>query len=450
MVGQISGPHPAVAFIVLFVGVSLTRPSIGWVGLLRSEGAGGAIARRLLPAVVLLPVVLGWLLLQGELAGFYELRTGAALLSTSFVVALTAVVWFGARRVDAVDRARLRQEQLHASVLQNSLDAFILMNAEGRIVEWNSQAEELFGWTRNEAVGRYLAETIIPEKNRASHTMGLKRFLAGGGGPILNRRIELAALRRSGSEFPVELVVTPIKLDGEILFSGFVSDISVQKQVEAQLRQAQKMEAVGQLTGGVAHDFNNLLTVVIGNLDAVVDKTPPERREMIENALTAAERGALLVQQLLTASRRQVLAPAAIDLSALATGIEDLLRRTLGEHVEIEMKLNRTLWPAFADKGQVENALLNLAINARDAMVGGGKLTIETENASLDADYAKRNPELAPGDYAMLAVTDTGTGMPPEVVERAFEPFFTTKDVGKGTGLGLSMVLGLPSNRAGI
>jgi nitrogen-specific signal transduction histidine kinase len=226
-------------------------------------------------------------------------------------------------------------------------------------------------------------------------------------------------------------------------------DVTAQREAEAQLQHAQKMESVGQLTGGVAHDFNNLLTVVVGSLDAAVGRATPELRPLVESALQAAERGAALVRQLLGFSRRQTLIPERLRLNDLAAGMEDLLRRTLGEHVEIELKLRGELWPAFADKSQVESALLNLAINARDAMPEGGKLTIETDNAHLDGDYAARNAEVAAGDYVTLAVTDTGTGMTAEVLEHAFEPFFTTKEVGKGSGLGLSMIYGFAKQSGG-
>jgi CheY-like chemotaxis protein len=215
------------------------------------------------------------------------------------------------------------------------------------------------------------------------------------------------------------------------------------------LHQVQKMDAVGQLTGGVAHDFNNLLTVIIGALDLDPARMPPELRGAIDQALRAAERGAALTHRLLAFSRQQTLIAERVDFNALATGMEDLLRRTLGEHVEIELRLQHDLWPALADRGQVENSLLNLAINARDAMPEGGKLTVETANTHLDEDYAAGNVDVAAGDYVMLAVTDTGAGMPPEVLAHVFEPFFTTKEVGKGTGLGLSMIYGFAKQSSG-
>ena len=225
--------------------------------------------------------------------------------------------------------------------------------------------------------------------------------------------------------------------------------ITAEREAEVQLRQAQKMESVGQLTGGVAHDFNNLLTIIIGSLDLALDRVQGDVQSTLEPALRAAERGAALVQRLLAFSRRQTLIPEEVDFNHLAAEMEDLLRRTLGEDIEIEMKPYPLLWTARADKGQVENALLNLTVNARDAMPAGGKLTIETGNVHLDEDYAAHSTEVTPGDYVMLAVTDTGKGMPAEVLDRAFEPFFTTKEVGKGSGLGLSMIYGFAKQSGG-
>jgi CheY-like chemotaxis protein len=191
------------------------------------------------------------------------------------------------------------------------------------------------------------------------------------------------------------------------------------------------------------------LTVIIGGLDLVRERAPADLRPTIDGALRAAERGASLVQRLLAYSRKQALAPAELDLNGLAAGMEELLHRTLGEDVDVEMKLAPELWTAMADRGQVENALLNLAVNARDAMPNGGRLTIETGNVALDADYAAHNADVVPGDYVMLAATDTGTGMPADVIDRAFEPFFTTKEVGRGSGLGLSMVYGFARQSGG-
>ena len=227
-------------------------------------------------------------------------------------------------------------------------------------------------------------------------------------------------------------------------------DITQRKLAEERLRQAQKMEAIGHLTGGVAHDFN-LLAIVLGNLELLQEHLgkQPQLQDLVRRALTAADRGATLVQRLLAFSRQQPLRAQPIDLNGLVIGMIDLLRRTLGETIRIETVFAEDLWRPLVDPAQLENALLNLALNARDAMPRGGQLTIETANVRLDAAYAAAHEDVQPGDYVMLAVSDTGVGMAPAVLERAFEPFFTTKEVGKGSGLGLSMVYGLVKQSGG-
>ena len=235
---------------------------------------------------------------------------------------------------------------------------------------------------------------------------------------------------------------------------GLVSirlDITPRKQAEDQLRQAQKMQAIGQLTGGIAHDFNNLLTVIVGNLDLIVEATAADTALAAKaaSALQAAERGAELTKRLLAFARRQSLQPRLVEVNGLTEGMGELLRRSLGSNIELALKLDPGLWPTLVDPGEVENALLNLAINARDAMPEGGRLTIETANRRLDADYAAQEPETAPGDYVMLAVSDNGAGMTPDVLARAFEPFFSTKPPGQGTGLGLSTVYGFAKQSGG-
>lgn len=222
-------------------------------------------------------------------------------------------------------------------------------------------------------------------------------------------------------------------------------------QAERALQRAQKMEALGALTGGVAHDFNNLLQVISANLQllAKLNKGNEVAQKRIESALSGVRRGAKLASQLLSFGRRQPLEPRVVNVGRLARGMEDMLRRALGERIEVEMVVSAGLWNTFIDPGQVENAILNLAINARDAMEGQGKLTIEAGNAMLDEDYAAKHDEVVPGQYVMLAVSDTGCGMSREVLEKAFEPFFSTKEEGKGTGLGLSMVYGFVKQSGG-
>ncbi len=246
----------------------------------------------------------------------------------------------------------------------------------------------------------------------------------------------------------LELRRTPMPDGGFVLT---ISDMTKRAQAESVLREVQKMQAIGQLTGGIAHDFNNLLTVILGNLEATQARLTgrPELQTRIERATWAAQRGAALTSQLLAFARKQPLAPTPIDLAAAMPEIVPLLRRTLGEHIDVRYVETAGLWPAMADAAQLESAVLNLALNARDAMPGGGRLTIELANRVLDEDYARQHAEVAAGDYAMVAVSDTGHGMTPDIVARVFEPFFTTKLDGKGTGLGLAMVFGFAKQSVG-
>jgi signal transduction histidine kinase len=229
-------------------------------------------------------------------------------------------------------------------------------------------------------------------------------------------------------------------------------EMTAREEAEDVVRQMQKMESIGQLTGGIAHDFNNMLAIVIGGLDMAKRRLagdPARLESCIDNAREGAERAATLTARLLAFSRQQPLAPVALDANRMVAGMSELLRRTLGEQIAVETVLAGGLWRTYADSSQVENAILNLAVNGRDAMPEGGKLTIETANAHLDDDYARSRGDVVPGQYVLVCVSDTGTGMPEEVVKRAFDPFFTTKEVGKGTGLGLSQVFGFVKQSGG-
>ena len=252
--------------------------------------------------------------------------------------------------------------------------------------------------------------------------------------------------RKDGHQLELRRTLMP---DGGFVLT--VTDMTQRALAEGVLREAQKMQAIGQLTGGIAHDFNNLLTVIIGNLELIRAKLTgePPLQARVERAMWAAQRGAMLTSQLLAFARKQPLAPAPIDLGATLPDLVPLLRRTLGEHIDIRYVETAGLWPAMADSTQLESALLNLALNARDAMPGGGRLTIELANKVLDEEYARAHVEVTPGDYAMMAVSDTGHGMTPDVMARVFEPFFTTKPEGKGTGLGLAMVFGFVKQSGG-
>ena len=250
----------------------------------------------------------------------------------------------------------------------------------------------------------------------------------------------------NGHELEIRRTPTP---DGGFVLT--ISDMTKRAQSEAVLRETQKMQAIGQLTGGIAHDFNNLLTVILGNLELARLKLDPANplAGYLERALWAAQRGSTLTAQLLAFARKQPLAPAPINLAATLPELVPLLNRTLGEHIDVRFVGSAGLWPAMADPAQLESAVLNLALNARDAMPGGGQLTIELANKVLDDGYARAHVEVSPGDYVMVAVSDTGHGMTSDVVARVFEPFFTTKTEGRGTGLGLAMVFGFVKQSGG-
>jgi PAS domain S-box-containing protein len=469
----------------------------------------------------------------------------------------------------SADRVRARTRL----ILDAALDAVIAIDDTGCITEWNPQAQAVFGWRRDEVLGRRLSETIVPPEFREQHLAGLRRYLDTGQGRVLNRRLEIEGLHRSGERVPVELAITPItQSDGKVGFSAFVRDISARhmaemalreseeryraafeqaaigmaeldtagrflrvnhtfcdllgyepeelttlssaavthpadalqetellgavsaaarnsatrekrfvrkngaaiwaqvtlslvrdtegapahllmvtqdiesrKRLEEELRQSQKLDAVGRLAGGVAHDFNNLLTGIIGYADLLrhsSDATPQHRQDA-DAILLVARRGADLTRNLLTFARRSTTRAEPVDLHGVILEVVELLERTFDRRIEIRPALNARPSVLLGDHSQLANAVLNLALNARDAMPRGGRLGFATSIQQVDEQFATRHPEsLTPGPHLVLRVTDNGEGMPPETMARAFEPFFTTKPTGRGTGLGLSMVYG--------
>lgn len=347
--------------------------------------------------------------------------------------------------------ALTRQVEERRSITDTALDAFIQIDQDGTVVEWNPQAEATFGWPRGEAIGQKAGMLIVPPAHRARHTEGLARFVATGESAILGKRLEIAALRRDGREITVELTITALRRPDGYVFNGFVRDVTDRIAAEQQLRQSQKMDAVGQLTGGVAHDFNNILTVITGTIEILEQGVAhePDLAAIAKMIDDAATRGAELTRQLLAFARRQPLEPRETDVNRLVIETAKLLKPTLGEHVEIESMLEDDAWSSLVDPSQLSAAIVNLAVNARDAMPDGGKLTLETGNVMLDETYAAANSDLKPGPYVMIAVSDTGEGIPAAIRDRVFEPFFTTKEVGRGTGLGLSMVYGFAKQSGG-
>ncbi len=476
------------------------------------------------------------------------------------------------------EAALKESEERTRLIVETALDGIITMDSYGCITGWNTQAESIFGWSREEAIGRELATTIIPEEYRKSHRHGISHFLATGEGPFLNSRMELTALHKSGNEFPVELTVSHIKMGDSHTFSAFVRDLSKSKQAEMerreseemfratfeqmavgvahvgpegqwlrvnqkicdivgykreellnltfqdlthpddldtdltflrkiltgeistfskekrychkdgsivwinltvsltkkptgepkyfisiieditsrkrlenQLLQAQKLESVGRLAGGVAHDFNNLLTAILGYGELIQEgyDLPPGLREYLRNMIHAAERASRLTGQLLAFARRQVIEPKVVNLNQLIYNLNKMLRILIGEHIDLILLPEEKLYTVRVDPGQFEQILVNLIVNSRDAMPDGGKITVETTNAILDSDYCEQHEGMTPGEYAVIAISDNGIGIDEGIRLHIFEPFFTTKGQGRGTGLGLATVYGIVKQAGG-
>ena len=330
-----------------------------------------------------------------------------------------------------------------------STDMMLVADLQGSILSVNPAWTALLGWRQDELVGRPIFELLHPDDHAATHAE-----MSSMGKGITTSRFENRYQRRNGSYCLVMWTAVPeaglVHAVGRDITADREAALAL-KRTEAALQQAQKMESIGQLTGGVAHDFNNLLQVISGNLQLLGRAVAGQERVQgyVKSALDGVRRAAKLASQLLAFSRRQPLEPKTVNLGRFVTGMDELLRRTLGEGIVVETVVAEGLWNSLVDPTQVENALLNLAINARDAMEGIGRLTIEARNALLDEAYARQQLDLVAGQYVLLTVTDTGSGMAPNVLLRAFEPFFSTKPEGKGTGLGLSMVYGFIQQSGG-
>jgi PAS domain S-box-containing protein len=328
--------------------------------------------------------------------------------------------------------------------------AIVMLNTEGIVRSWNSGAERIKHYTADEIIGQHFS-IFHTEQDRDG---GLAELALGTARRTGGIEMEGWRVRKGGEQFWASVTIDAVHDDaGHLLgFAKVTRDLTERRAMEDQLRQMQKMEAIGQLTGGIAHDFNNMLTVISGNIETLqrrLERDDPDSHRLIAAALRGVERATTLTQRLLAYSRRQPLEPKPIELNRLIIGMSDLLTRTLGEHIKVGSVLAGGLWQISADPNQVENAVLNLALNARDAMPEGGRLTVETANTYLDEAYTRGHAEVDAGHYVMLAVSDTGVGMTGEVIEKVFEPFFTTKKFGEGTGLGLSQVYGFVRQSGG-
>lgn len=371
------------------------------------------------------------------------------------------LIGFGNVIADVSDKkaahdAVLKSERSFRLLVQGVTDyAIFMLSPDGHITSWNAGARRIKGYTEAEIIGSHFSRFYSPEDVAAGVPLrGLETARRDGRFEAEGWRV-----RRDGSRFFAHVIIDAIYEDGKLAgFAKVTRDITEHRRAREQLEQtqqalfqAQKMEALGQLTGGVAHDFNNVLQVMRGNLELLQSRHGRDAwsAERLGNAIDAVDRGAKLASQLLAFGRQQPLAPVVINPARQLRTLDDLMRRALGESIEVESVVAGGLWNTAVDPHQFENVILNLAINARDAMPDGGRLTLELSNATLDDEYVASLPDVAAGQYVMLAVTDTGIGMRPDVMERAFDPFFSTKPEGQGSGLGLSMAYGFVKQSGG-
>ena len=369
-----------------------------------------------------------------------------------------------------------------SGILAIATDAIIAIDEQRRITLFNYGAEQIFGYAQVDVLGQPL-ELLLPQRYRAVHHRHVDDFAHGhAASRRMGERSVISGLRKNGEEFPAEASISKVEKDGRFMATVVLRDVTERRKYEALMAQsnaelesriaertqalnyelvrrdqmqaalvkAQRLEAVGQLTGGVAHDFNNLLTVISGNHELLEARlTDPKSLELLKRAHEAADMAARLTSRLLTFARRSRLDPVLLNLNEQVLNMSELLKRTLGEPISLKTVLASDLWTTKADPSEVENAVLNLAINSRDAMANGGRLVIQTENATIDVVAARSEAGQRAGEFVRLSVTDTGIGMTPEVLARAFEPFFTTKETGRGTGLGLSTIYGFAQQSGG-
>jgi len=435
---------------LLFTRYLPQAPSGGFEGSGMTDGTSRSISYRRvagLPLVVSVardPVeyLAGW---KNNALYYSVIAAGLNLLIAGFGLSL-ARQW----RLRAASEQALRENlEQHQLVTENVPALIVHVGADGLIRYANRIAREWYAQPSADAIRSHKIDDFVDPRRRGEARLKIEAVLAGrttGG--------EEKAAFPDGRERWCETIRVPdCGQDGAVRGYFVLSvDITERKRFEDELRQAQKMEAIGQLAGGIAHDSNNMLAAALGNLDLLLDALPPADgpcRSLAERAIEAAERVSDLNRRLLAFARKQTLRPQITDVNQLVSGMTTILQRTLGETIEIEVSQDPMLWRCLIDPTQLQNALLNLALNARDAMAGSGRLTITTANAVLDRTLDDGDERILPGDYVTIAVSDIGAGMPPEIARRAFEPFFTTKEFGKGSGLGLSMVYGFARQSGG-
>lgn len=400
----------------------------------------------------------GWVYVADKLAELEFTEEDARILTAlaaQFTLAIENADSFRriqdhARQLEAEMEERKRAEDRFHALVETAPSAIVIADERGRIVELNAQALRMFGYERGELIGKTV-DTLLPERLRGPHQDHRSGYMRKPHARPMGSGMELFACRKDGAEFPVEIALGPLVTREGVLVSSTIVDITARKNMEHQLRLSQRMEAVGKLAGGVAHDFNNLLTVILSSADVVLDELPHDHsgRRKLELIRQAGSSAADLTRQLLAFSRQQMLKPQVLDLKEIVSRMKDLLIRLIGENVSLTISVEPSLGFICADPGQIEQVIVNLAINARDAMPRGGCLSIKAQNADLDDSYKQEHQQVIPGQYVMFAVGDTGRGMDRKTQAQIFDPFFTTKEFGKGTGLGLATVYGIVKQSAG-
>jgi hypothetical protein len=358
-------------------------------------------------------------------------------------------------RAEIEARARTQQalqisEQRYRQLSETAPMGIIIADGTGKIVDTNAQALRMFGYGREELLGQTI-EILLPETLRKSHVRRRSAYIQGPQARPVGIGMELRARWKDGTEFPVEIGLGPVTTQEGTLISSTIVDITEQKKLEKQLQLSQRMEAIGQLAGGVAHDFNNLMTVIQGCCEALAVELAENHSGLrrIEMVRKAADSAADLTHQLLAFGRKQILQPKVIGPREVLKEVEGMLRQLIGENIRLEVNMQSEVGCISVDPGQMEQIMVNLAANARDAMANGGRLMIEAGNVDLDSSYVQIHPPAIPGPYVMFAVSDTGCGMDQKTQSQIFDPFFTTKEFGKGTGLGLATVYGIVKQSGG-